>query len=327
MTDAVKRTISAVAMVVAGALAACGGCDGMKMDGASGMATPSAKAGGAAARPAEESKPGGLFGAMAGGGAGKPIGTAENYTILLRVFRNTMNAGHVAEARRWKEETEKNAKWKDLFIVHRDDHSMLYWGRFRWAQDAEGDLKKAKGYVSPSGVRVYPGAILMPMPGKEAEQVEYRLDGAPKEAVFTVLLAIFYDVPEAEYVGRKQFALDYCRQLREEGLPAFYRHGENQSVVTVGAFAASAVAKETKDGKATHIARDETVKAIFRRFPDLAVNGNQRLIWTVNQKTGKYMRVPDSTYLVVIPREKGEEGVGAGAAPAAGGPTSEPAAR
>lgn len=298
-----NRVTSAV--FVAAALAACAGCDGTKMSGASSGTTPGAKP---AARPGNEGRSGGGMLGMMSGKTDELIGTtAENYSILLRVFRNTTEAGHMAESRRWKEETEKHAGWKDLFLVHKEDHSLLYWGRYRRMQDAEGDLKKAKTYLSPSKMKVYPGAILMPMPGKEAEQPEFRLDRAPKEAVFTVLLAIFFDVPEAEYVGRKQFAVDYCRQLREEGLMAFYRHGENQSVVTLGAFSASAVAKETKDGKAVYVPKDEAIKGIFRRFPDLAVNGNQRYIWTVNQKTGQYMRVPDSTYLVVIPREKGEE--------------------
>lgn len=282
-----------------------------------------------------------MGGGASGGGPASPnplaglLGGEDNYSVLLKVFRGGEVGQQIAEAKRYKEQTEKHAGWRGLFVVHRDGQSLLYWGGYRTMAAAEGNRGKARAYVTPAGVRVYAGAMIVPMPGKEAERPEWRLQDVGREYVFTVLLAIFYDVPEAEYVGRREFALRYCEQLRREGEEAYYWHGPRQSIVTVGRFPASAVKLDRLDKTVAGIVEtrstgdrsklvmyrytgdvvDPQIAAIFRKHPDLAVNGCQRMVTKPDIRTGRPTRMPDSTYLVVIPSEK-EDGTGSTTAPA-----------
>lgn len=224
------------------------------------------------------------------------------YSILLYVCRSP--AGHVNQAKRYKDATEKDAGWKHLFIVHKDDHSLLYWGKYRMVQDAQPNLKTAKAYRAPAGVNIYGQAIVVPLPGHDVGPAEWNVAAIQPRYLFTVLCAVFYDVPEANYVGRKQFAVDYCKQLREQGIEAYYRHDPAQSIVTVGAFEPSAVAQVRKGKQVDTVVRDQRVAALFKRFPHLAVNGRQRILHMINTQTGKPEDVPASTYLMEIPREK-----------------------
>ena len=52
-----------------------------------------------------------------------------NYTILLYVCRGGI-MDHAQQARIYKENTEKHAGWKHLFVVHKKDHSLLFWGKY-----------------------------------------------------------------------------------------------------------------------------------------------------------------------------------------------------
>lgn len=234
-----------------------------------------------------------------------------NYTVLLSAC--TSPTGHVQQAKRYKQATERHAGWKNLFIVHKTDHSLLYWGRYKRLDDARPNLKKAKAYRTPTKLRVYAKAIIVPMPGKEDPgPAEWRLDNAPRKWVYTVLRATFYDVPEADYIGRRKFALDYCRQLRKEGIEAYYKHDVAQSIVTIGLFDASAVEFVRKGKRIQRIVRNGRVKAIFRRFPNLAVNGREKLITTIDVKTGKKRKTPAPTYLTEVPRSDAFQTASAG---------------
>ena len=226
-----------------------------------------------------------------------------NYTVLLNICRGP--GSHVEQAKYYKQATEKHAGWKSLFIVHQDTHSLLYWGKYRTVADARPNLSKAKEYVTPAKIKVFAKAMIVPLPGKEDPgPPEWNLANAPKHYVYTVLRAAFYDVPEADYVGRRQYAVDYCRQLRQQGVPAYFKHDSAQSIVTIGLFEQAAVTLVRKARSVQRIVRDQRIKDVFKRFPHVAVNGRQKLIKTVNAKTGKVSKIPVSTYLMEIPRKK-----------------------
>lgn len=231
-------------------------------------------------------------------------GGAEDgtYTILLAVCNSP--TGHADQAKYYKQATEKHAGWKNLFIVHKEDHSALYWGKYKSLEDAHPNLKKAKDYVTPANIKVFAKAIVVPLPGQEnVGPPEWRLDTTPDKYVYTVMLAEFYDVPEADYLGRRKFALEYCQQLREKGFAAYYKHDPASSIVTVGLFEASAVMLIKKGDKTQRDVRDPRIQALFTQFPQLAVNGRQKLLRTVNAKTKQMQQLPAPTYLMVIPRE------------------------
>jgi hypothetical protein len=263
--------------------------------------TPSPAASGAGAGRAEAHAGGGLMDIFKGKDTS---GGAEDgtYTILLAICNSP--TGHAEQAKYYKQATEKHVGWKNLFIVHKDDHSELYWGKYKTLDDAQPNLKKAREYTTPANIKVFGTAIVVPVPGKDdVGPPEWRLDTTPDKYVYTVMLGEFYDVPEADYLGRRKYAVEYCQQLREKGLPAYYKHDPASSIVTVGLFEASAVVLVKKGDKTQRDIRDQRIQSLFAQFPQLAVNGRQKILRVMNTKTKKMEQVPAPTYLMAIPRE------------------------
>jgi hypothetical protein len=218
----------------------------------------------------------------------------DRYTILLTVLNGE---DHVQQAVRYKDLTEKEAGWKDLNIVHMENHSELYWGNYASPAQAQENLKAAKMFRTPGGVPVYAQAIVVPVPGKPVGPPELNLDNAPGE--YALVVAAFYDVPEANYYGRKQFAVEYCQQLRKQGYEAYYTHGLSQSLVVIGSFPASAVQEEKRPNAPTRwVALDPRLAELQRKFPLLAVNGYSEKTIVVNPKTQKPETVESRSYLL-----------------------------
>jgi hypothetical protein len=261
-------------------MAGCSGADSQRpaqrswWDQGDSAAGPRAFPGAAPAAAREEPRPNPLLELL---GLSDASGGAEDgrYTILLFVCRPP--TGHAAQAKHYKEATEKDAGWKHLFVVHKEGHSLLCWGKYKTVRDAAPNLQKAHKYVTPASIKLYARAIVIPLPGKEdVGPPEWRLDQVPRTYVYTVLVAEFYDVPEADYVGRRDFAVDYCRQLRQQGLPAFYRHDPASSIVTVGAFERTAVQFVRKPGKRDPQLVQQEINDLLRSFPRLNSPANRK---------------------------------------------------
>ena len=231
-------------------------------------------------------------------------GTKEgNYTILLFICRGP--GSHIQQAKYFREATEKHAGWEHMYIVHKTSHSLLYWGKYEKIDDARPNLKKAKSYTTAANIRPYTKAIIVPIPGQEDPgPPEWDLANAPLKYRYTVLIAEFHDVPQADYVGRKKFAADYCQRLRKSNVQAYYKHDPVSSIVTVGLFDQSSVAQVQREGKVQYDVRDPKIERIFADFPNLAVNGLEKRIHGVDPKTGTAKYLPAPTYLMPIPRQE-----------------------
>ncbi len=190
-----------------------------------------------------------------------------------------------------------------IFIVNKTDHSALYWGKYRTPKAAQANLKLAKSYRTSAGIPLFAKSIIMPLPGKQIGPGEWNLANATGK--HTVIVAVFYNVPEADYVGRKRFAVQYCKQLRDKGLEAYYRHGPAKSFVTIGAFGASAVEKVTEGKKTRIIIHEQRIKEIMKRFPFLAVNGRKEYVVRLDPKTRRQKRVAAKSYPDLIHPKKG----------------------
>lgn len=202
------------------------------------------------------------------------------YTILLRTFSGV---DHVSQSKRWKDQTVADAGWDDVFVVHKDEHSALHRGRYRTIDAAQEDLRESKEYDPGAGIRPYAQAIIMPIPGEQVGPPEWHLSELQGE--WTVKVAIFYDVADQNYVGRKRFAVDYCERLRKNGYEAFYAHDSAESHVYIGDFPASSVTVAQGDGKQSLRIRDPRVRQILEDFPQLAVNGSGERILTYDPQT------------------------------------------
>lgn len=198
----------------------------------------------------------------------------EHYTILLETF---VREGHAQEAERYRIETAKHTGWQGLYVVDKKDHSELYWGKYRTLKEAEKNLALAKAFTAPvGGYKLYVKAIVVPLEDPDVGSPEYNLANA--QGYYTVLVAVFYDVPEASYFGRKQNAVEYCQQLRGRFQEAYYYHDPTRSAVTVGRFAKSAVRIEMVNGVEKPLIVDPRMQAVIDEFNCLAVNGRKEML-------------------------------------------------
>jgi len=226
-------------------------------------------------------------------------GQQARFTILLKVFSNPIT--HAEEAKYYKSQTERLTGWQGMYVESKADHSELYWGKYASQKDASRNLKKAKSYRAPAGVAIYAQAMILPLGEKDFGPPEWDLRNAG--GAYTVVVAVFYDVPEADYFGRKEHAVEYCRQLRQKGEQAYYYHGPARSTVAVGSFSEAAV-EMVRDGDAERpIVRDPGILAVQSRFPLLAANGREQLELQQSRQTGKLEKRPARTYPARIPRK------------------------
>ncbi len=227
----------------------------------------------------------------------------DNYTVLIYVLSDPQT--HILDARRYKETIEAQTGWRGLFAVNKAGHSELYWGKYPSIKAAQKNLKKAKAYQAPSGIKLFARAMAIPLPGKDVGPPEWKLTSAP--GVYTVVIASFYNVPDKNIFGRRHFAVENCRQLRKEGFEAYYYHGQTRSFITVGTFGESSVEVIPESGKNRVEIRDQNVNTVLKEFPALAVNGYEQFVTAVDPKTGRPKRVRSKSYIIRIPRKKGTD--------------------
>ena len=232
------------------------------------------------------------------GGSNTPAEGEEGFTILLYTFSGEK---HVSMAKYYKEQTEKHTSWRDLYVVHKADHSALYWGKYRTIGGTQRNLKSAKTYKTDRGVQPFVRAIVMPLPGKSPGRPEWEMKNA--KGAYTVIVAVFYNVPEDNFYERKRAAALYCEQLRNEGEEAYYKHDPSQSIVTVGVFGPEAVGYEGVGPNRKAVIQDAKIKDIRKRHPHMAVNGHQEIVRGVNPATGKPEKRIRESYVIRIPKE------------------------
>ena len=217
-------------------------------------------------------------------------------TILLCLVPGP---NHVADAEAYKDTVAKATGWRDVYVVHKAQWSELYRGRYLSMPQAQRDLKRTKVWRDARGLLPFAQALVMPLPAEQVGPPEWNLQRT--SGVFTVTVAEFYDVPEASYVGRKDFAVQSCRELRSQGLEAYYYHGPLKSFVCIGSFPESSYPSIQEKGTVTRVIRDPRIQTILKRFPFLAVNGRQDL-YVVEKDSGKPSRLATASYVMEIPR-------------------------
>ncbi|HDZ20858.1 hypothetical protein LCGC14_0125090 [marine sediment metagenome] len=243
--------------------------------------------------------------AAAAGAVGCGPDGEPHYTILLAVISEPDT--HVQIAKKFKAYTEEQTGWQDVYIVHEHGISRMYRGQYVTRSQAEGHLKRSHNVKASDGMSLFPGATIMNLPGKQIGRPEYDLSRTTR--TWTVVVAHFFNVPKARYVGREKFAADYCQQLRDRGYQAYYQHGPAKSVVTIGDFAESAYKMAiSPGGAATPYITDPALEKLLRAFPDLAVNGRKEFHHIYNPVSGKREKVATSTHIMKIPHKYGVAG-------------------
>jgi len=244
----------------------------------------------------------GAPGAAAHGSTDEP--EDDSYSVLLKVFRDP--ASHVRDAKHYQEQLKKHARWKGLFVLHKVGHSELYWGRYATVEDARGNLGKAKAYRPPSGQPIFAQAITVPLPVPDIGPPEYNLKQA--KGAYSLLVAVFKNVPEIKYYGRRKKAVQACEGLRKQGYEAYYHHGPAVSNVTIGTFRPDSVKVVWRETGAQLDILDPKIRQLQDRFTWLLMNGNTISFLQKDPRTGRAIsRETRRTYLIRIPGYEGND--------------------
>ncbi len=246
---------------------------------------------GSALNATSSTRPAGL-----GAPAASPAGNADNdaYTILLASMNNP--ATHIQDAQLYQQRLTQGLGWKGVFVLDKAGTSEVCWGKYRTVEDADPNLRIAKNHRTQTGTKPFAQAIIVPLPGADIGPTEWNLRNV--RAPYTLLIATFHDDPAHKYVGRRKFAVDYCRLLRQGNYDAYFYHFPSMSIVTIGTFGPEAV--RGKGDQAQIIS--PRVLAIQHDFPLLAVNGNGENN-VGHDANGKTILVPLKTALISVPHE------------------------
>ncbi len=221
-----------------------------------------------------------------------------NYTILLAAVSGPI---HVDTVRDMKQDVEARTEWDDLFVLHEDGMSYLYKGEYVSINGARWDLRKVHRFKIEK-IKPFERAMTVALPSTLIGPPEYDLTRA--RGTYTLVVAKFYDVPKQGYIGRQRYAIDHCKNLREEGHDAFYYHSGVNSYVTVGNFPESAYRMGISDNDVPtkDIVYDPKLAKLMEDFRALAVNGNvEYQIITSRRGTAGQKRTSIS-YIMKIPK-------------------------
>ncbi len=251
-----------------------------------------------------------LAGIMLAGGCLQPEIGAPPYTIMLTRDRYP---DRIEEEKR---RAERETGWDDLYVVHENSVSILYRGHYEDYRAAKRARKEVLDYEVYNAevkqyVTVYHRAMIQCARGLDVGPPEWRLGTADPDQRWTLLVAQFYDQPEADYVGRERFAVEYCRELRERGYEAYYHHVPGKSFVTLGNFPAEAyqmISERTSDmsyanrGMAMPYVFDPTLKSYCDKFPHMLTNGCKTTISEITPDTGKANEYMEPSAIIEVPK-------------------------
>ena len=165
---------------------------------------------------------------------------------------------HVEQAKAFKERlvAESPANMKEWYVIHQDNESVLYYGSYRTistdtkdkadkkeAEGAQRDRTAIAGMTNSAGRKVFGHVYFVPIaaPNPEAPP-EWNLMNATPGAAYTLQIAAYKDDPR-----RKEAAVQAVREARQQGLEAYYYHGETTSSVCIGTWGKSAISESADE--------------------------------------------------------------------------------
>jgi hypothetical protein len=161
------------------------------------------------------------------------------------IYCTTMTGpDHVERATNLKNELNKVTPYKNWYVVHQNDQSILYYGFYKTVRDEEDQKEADRAHKALAEVRglqdkllnrPFERAQLVPLDSPDpSAPAEWDLANA--KGYWTIQIAAYKDSPE-----RKQAAVDSVRALRQAGEQAYFYHGETTSSVCIGAWPKEAI--------------------------------------------------------------------------------------
>jgi len=237
----------------------------------------------------------------------RPAGEAnseEEWTILCLELRD---ANHRTVAERLAEALRavKGLDPKAVRVEHTDEASRITYGRYRKHADPKtGELTfpdKFRREINlirhlAAGKR-FPFAEALPVliRAKSVGPPEWDVHNA--RGPYTLQIAVFFNT--ATFRQRRQAAVQYVQQLREQGFEAYYWHQDARSLVFVGNFPSRP--ERLSPDRQRILAEQEAATLVARNeeFRYMTFNGYPHRTRTV---TGRWVR--DTSLLVEVPRRE-----------------------
>ncbi len=166
------------------------------------------------------------------------------------------------------------------------------------------DMPDDSGTARPVWPFLY--ATMESLPTTQTLPPEWCLDHAVGQ--YSLQIAVFYNSEQMRQ--RKSAAEQYCQLLREQGEEAYYYHGEQNSIVCVGAFPASAIESVKRTNPLTGSVEfsakivDERMLALQRKYPHNTHNGHIFYERRRDPTTGKVSRDAHTSFPVLVPRRE-----------------------
>ncbi|MDB5295339.1 MAG: hypothetical protein JWO31_1322 [Phycisphaerales bacterium] len=279
-----------------------------------------------------------------------PVPSDAQWTIFCY---SVQGPDHVQGATAARDALVQKTGKPEWYVIHGRDVSNLYFGFYRSVDPndrknagevarAHADLKTVQAVPDKAGKKPFERSAFValdaPDPTAAADlnlaNVDRALDPQdPRRAFWSVHIMSF----RGDKL-RKEAAVQACRDLRAQGVEAYYYHGVDISSVTVGKWPAGAVKAQNRTDDRKDVAAaasnsdivvssiplpddykpkrlngkdtvavapklevlDPTLAAMMKRYPNNAVN------YEIGQIRGKNgQTVLDPSFLVEIPRDKG----------------------
>jgi hypothetical protein len=205
---------------------------------------------------------------------GRPAGTESaapvapagaQWTLYCRTIRGPV---HVEESSRLKSQLVMNPQLKGWYLVHNDDDSIVCYGYYSSPSDAQAKLDKRRieSLTDVSGQPIFTGVCFQPIASPDPEAPpEWNLSNTPSRMYWSLQIAAFRDNPL-----RKKAAVEAVRDLRKQGIEAYYFHGPTISSVCVGAWPIQAVKRQGEDNVAHASDPDSSLLVLSEPLPQYA---------------------------------------------------------
>lgn len=241
-----------------------------------------------------------LTGCATAGPTGMTDTGDEEFGVLLMTFSSST---HIDAAQYYKRNVEAEAGWKNVFIISVGSESGLFWGKYLSPDAAAANIRIAKNWKTSKGHTPFAKAMLAPLPGRDIGPADHNLRNV--KDTYSVLVAVFFDVPQKNFYGRRQRAVDYAAKLRREGHEAYFYHGQVRSAVTIGHYGVASLQAVPGTNPVRFEMLDSGMRKVRAAFPNLLVNGHTEMIMLTNAATGKPEPMPAETYPFRIPSAAG----------------------
>lgn len=197
--------------------------------------------------------------------------------------------GHPQQAKQAARQLSGAAEFADVWVADEGDQSLVYHGRYgdRGSRQAQRDLRRWRSLQQRGMV---PAEVVMLVPlidRAEGANPEHNLRNVKRNeenAEYTLQIGFYDNRFDGEF---RKAAEEAAAKLREEGHRAFYYHGPNRSMVTVGVFNSDAV-WVGKDGLPQF---NDQIKRLQKEFPHNFGNGRELTV-TRNDKSHKQPSFP-----------------------------------